>query len=393
MENIKNAYNICIEKFKCHTSHYSENDVYELTECADGMYYSHEKGESLLARYNWMSSFVTGLAPLYYRTEKDQKYLEWANRFKDIYHKKVFEHSLDTMHDIGFLYSPYSVAMYQLTGDNEHKETAIKAADELLKRFEIKGNYLDAWGRMDDDTREGRAIVDSMINISLLFWAWKETGHTIYRDVAKAHADTVYKYFIRKDNSVCHSFIFDRNTGEMIEESNTCGYSNGSYWARGTAWATYGFAITARYLNDKKYYKIALSLAEKYISQIPKSEFVPVWDFRLPENKPAAGCGTVFKAYWDESKKENMKYAADSSACAVMACALMEINSFEKNEKLMTFVRGSLNTLCSDVYLDKEVSVPGILKRQNGRMSYTTYGDFFFVQALQNYLYGEKVCW
>lgn len=393
MERLENTYKLCIEKFKIHQKHYFENEVYEVDACLDGNYYLHEKGENLLARYNWMTSFVIGMAPLFFRTEKNCEYLKWANRFKKIYHEKVFDNSLDTMHDIGFLYSPYSVAMYQLTGDEEHKITAIKAADELLKRFEIKGGYIDAWGRMDDDEREGRAIVDSMINIHLLFWAWKETGYTIYRDVAKTHADTVYKHFVREDGSVCHSFLFDRKTGQVIEESNTCGYSNGSYWARGAAWATYGFAMTARYLNDKKYYEIALKLAEKYISEFSEGEFVPVWDFRLPEDKPAAICGNVFKANWDESKKENCKYNVDSSACAIMACAFMEINDIQKNAKLMDFVEGSLNMLCSDKYLNSDIDVPGIISHQNGRMSYTTYGDFFFVQALQKYLYDETVCW
>ena len=72
----------------------------------------------------------------------------------------------------------------------------------------------------------------------------KETGHTIYKDVAKAHTDTTLKYFVREDYSACRSFLFDRKTGEMIKEAKDCGYSNGSHWARGTAWTVYGLAMT-----------------------------------------------------------------------------------------------------------------------------------------------------
>lgn len=47
-----------------------------------------------------------GLAPLYYENKMDKSYIIWANQFKKVYKSKVFEHELDTMHDLGFLYVP-----------------------------------------------------------------------------------------------------------------------------------------------------------------------------------------------------------------------------------------------------------------------------------------------
>ncbi|MBQ4515837.1 MAG: hypothetical protein II978_03500, partial [Clostridia bacterium] len=175
--NLHEAYSLCIKKFEQHKKNFTLLGSYE-GPVLNGEYYKEGIFRDFYDKDQWMASFITGFAPLYYRTEKDNNYLIWANQFADEYKEKVFDHPLDTMHDLGFLYQPYSVAMYQLTGDINHKISAIKAADELLKRFNIAGRYIDAWRRMDDDESTGRAIVDSMMNIPLLFWAWKETGHT-----------------------------------------------------------------------------------------------------------------------------------------------------------------------------------------------------------------------
>lgn len=389
---LEEAYIICIKKFEVHQKHYKKLGNYEGLAVLNGDYYTEGDFHDFYEFEQWTASFVTGLAPLYYRTEKESAYLIWANQYQEDYRKKVFEHPLDTMHDLGFLYQPYSVAMYQLTGDEEHKVTAIKAADELLKRFCIQGKYLDAWRRMNEDAPVGRAIVDSMMNIQLLFWAWKQTGHTMYRDVAKAHADTIARYFIREDYSVAHSFLFDRKTGTLLEEANTCGFGNGSHWARGTAWAAYGFAMTANSLREKTYYNLAVKIAEKYIEETGES-CIPVWDFRLPEEKPAHRYYNT-QVEWDESNPNNKELAVDTSAAAIMACALLELEKFQSNERLKEYAVNSVKALCDEKYFYSNPEIPGILKRQNGRMNTGTYGDYYFVEALQRVLYpGIKACW
>lgn len=390
---LNEVYRLGIKKFELHKPHYSENDVYELKACRDGRFYDHERGYDLLHINNWMSSFVIGLAPLFYRTEQNSEYLEYANRFKEIYARKVFNNYEDTMHDIGFLYSPYSVAMYQLTKDNEHKETAIRAAEVLVGRYREKGGFIEAWGKMGTPDAEGRAIIDSMINIQLLLWAYKETGRDIFKTVATAHADTTKKYFIREDGSVAHSYLFSLDNGKIKEESNTCGYSNGSYWARGTAWATYGFAMAARYLGSDEYFDTATALAKRYMRELEGGEYIPPWDFRLPSDKPAKGLCTQFESFWDERNPNNKKYNVDTSAAAVMACALMELNAIKRDDCYIDFIKGTLEALASDEYINNDESIPGLLSHQNGCMTYTAYGDYFLLQAIGTYLFGTDVCW
>lgn len=395
------AYKKCVEKFNIYLDRY-KGEPYEFSGlCYDGNYFKSCSKNKLIVSYNWLTSMITGLAPLYYRTEKNERLIQWADAFEEYYHNKVFQTpTLDTMHDIGFLYSQYSVAMYQITGDKKHRDTALKAADELAKRFHIKTGCIDAWETITYQfiKRPVTLIVDTLMNLPLLLWAWEETDHTFYVDVVKAHIEIVKKYLLRDDGSVAHSFQFDRKTGEVIGESNSCGYSNGSYWARGTAWAIYGFTIAARYLERRaeflylanEYYAIAEKLVDNYIKATGTENCVPIWDFRLPKDAPATACGT--KPQWDESKEENCKYNIDTSACAVVACGMMELLKHKENDTYSTFVENSINTLCKN-YFDDNTDIPGMLKMQNGAGVYTTYGDFYFAQALQMYLWDMPTCW
>ena len=153
---------------------------------------------------------------------------------------------------------------YRLTGDARMKALSVRAAEVLAHRFVTSGGYIRAWGRMDDSipayiddqlrkdnffaNSRGLAIIDCMMNIPLLFWAGQETQDPFFTQVAVAHADTTLRHFIRPDGSVCHAWRFDPDTGESVGEFNDCGYSVGSHWARGTAWAVYGF-LNQHYLT------------------------------------------------------------------------------------------------------------------------------------------------
>lgn len=383
----ENKYALLKQKFKVHMNNMTNTEPYELIATSDGRFYDIEKGCDLTTRWNWTTSFVTGLAPLYYKTTPCEDYLTWAKQFQKYYHSKVFYSPLESMHDMGFLYILYSIAMYSVTNDENHRTDALKAADELCKRFSIKGRYIDAWSKMDDESEEGRAIVDCMMNISLLLWAWKQTGNIFYREVADAHADTTLRYFVRDDDTVAHSFVFDRDTGNMVKESNTCGYSDGSWWARGTAWAVYGFSLIGEYMNSDKYTSVAKRLGARYMSELEGKSKIPIWDFRLPQEMPAKKCSKT-KAEWDETLNENVCYAVDTSAAAIMSCAFLRNGTDVEKQ----FAIETIEELCSN-YIDEDVNVPGAMHHQNGNMTYTTFGDYFLAEALNAILYDEKSIW
>lgn len=74
------------------------------------------------------------------------------------------------------LFTLSSVADYRITGDEQAKQDGIEAAEWLLKRYQPKGKFIQAWGAMDD-LQSYRFIVDCMLNIPLLFWASEVTGY------------------------------------------------------------------------------------------------------------------------------------------------------------------------------------------------------------------------
>ena len=160
---------------------------------------------------NWTTSFFTGMALLAWRETEDEHFIQQVSRLDPHYQAKVGEHSADTMHDLGFLYSLYSVAIYKLTGDPRQRELGIKAAQVMADRFVPEGGYIRAWGRMDEPDTDyaGLAIIDCMMNLPLLHWASGETGDGRIKEIAIRHSEMTLAKFIREDDSVYHAFRFD----------------------------------------------------------------------------------------------------------------------------------------------------------------------------------------
>ena len=386
------------------------SDLREFRGCPDGQYFEGDRDSFLPLShiFNWTQSFFTGESYWAYRITKDETYLKWMYQFYQEYYDKVFQTPLETMHDTGFLYTPYAVALYEATGDPKMKELGVKAADELAKRFEPNGGYIRAWGRMDGETpsyvdpelakdhffteSRGLAIIDCMMNLALLFWAGRETGHPYYTRIAQAHADTTLRYFVREDDSVCHAYRFDEETGEPLGVENYCGFSKESHWARGTAWAVYGYAIAYDYTKKAEYLDTAVRLARKFV-ELSGKDGVPIWDFRLPADTPAIYCGKKQEQYdWDITKPENTRFNLDTSAAAIVACGILEIVKHREEPDLKTAADTMLTSLC-EKYVDYDPDVPGLLSRQNGNMTYTSFGDYFLMEALSMRLHGFKRIW
>ena len=364
--------------------------VPEIISKNDGKYYDKEWNRPLINKWTWLGSFITGFGPLHYKIEKNTELLKWANSFEDQYYNKMFGENMTYMHDLGFLYMPYSVELYRLTGAKSHKEAALKAADELCKRFDLKGSYIEAWSELDGSEENERwMIADSTMNLPLLFWAWQETGKFYYKDIAQSHINTLEKYIIREDWSVAHAFQFNED-GSPKREQNSCGFKEGSHWARGTGWIVYGLAIASAYTGNKHYLELSKNILKKWIEENTRDDLIPTWDFRLPAETPAIGCGKSWN--WDAKDKVNLNLNVDSSASAIMCCAIQLINDLEPNKELMNYSDKMLQSLC-DNYLNTDETVPGILKLQNGEDTYATYGDWYFVEALAKRVYGTPVCW
>src|SRR6267154_1182546 len=207
-QQLRDALNLCICKARGNIKLLADEPK-SAAWALDGNYFNFK--ENFYEIGNWTSSFFTGMALLSWRETEDEYFLNQVLRLAPDYREKIFTHHLDTHHDLGFLYSLYSVALYKLTGDKAHREVGLRAAEMLSQRFNEKGNFIRAWGRMDEAVSpigdgtaqtDNMCIVDCMMNLPLLYWASNETGDQKYRNIAVRHANMVMKYFIRPDNSL-----------------------------------------------------------------------------------------------------------------------------------------------------------------------------------------------
>lgn len=338
---------------------------------------------------NWTSSFFTGMALLAWRITEDDYFLNQTLRLAPTYQEKATVRFLDMHHDAGFLYTPYSVALFKLTGAAEHRSVGLAAAEALYQRFNPKGGFIRAWGRLDETESpigdgkvrtDNLAIIDCMMNLPLLYWATLESGNRKYHEAAVRQADTTLSCFVRADDSVFHAYRFDIETGAPSGGDNYCGYSVDSYWARGTTWAIYGFALSYRYTKDRRYLDAALRLARKFNREL-NGDDIPVWDFRLPPG---------------------IAPLRDTSAAAVAVCAYQELERLGAADALIVKTKESLlQHLCSEKYLNPDQACRGVLRDgqvgaadvNRARNAYTSWGDYFLMEALARELHQFEPWW
>ncbi|WP_019636567.1 glycoside hydrolase family 88 protein [Paenibacillus fonticola] len=239
----------------------------------------------------WTSGFWPGMLWIAYAMTGKEQYKaaawDWDERLERL---MMQPNHFD--HDVGFQFLPTAVIKHKLTGDAEAKRRGLFAANFLAGRYNLPGHFIRAW----NGDKHGWSIVDTGMNLSLLFWAAEESGDPRYSHVAKAHADMMLKYFIREDGSVHHIIHFDPQTGEYVEAIGGQGAGPDSAWSRGAAWALYSMANVFRYTNDRKYLRAAQRVAHFFIAHLPEDE-VPHWDFRVetglagePRDSSAGAC-------------------------------------------------------------------------------------------------------
>ena len=267
-------------------------------------------------------------------------------------------------HDTGFMWLPMSLYRYMRTGSKESKRRALTAAALLAARFNPAG-FIRAWNEEGEDVRAGWSIIDSMMNISLLYWAGKETKDPRFIQIANIHAETVRKNFIRQDGSVCHIVVFNPETGMKEAEKGGQGYKEGSRWTRGQSWGIYGFANAYNHTDKKEFLEASTRIADSFIASIPSSYLIPV-DFDQPE-KPAY---------------------EDSTAAAIAASALITLSEASNKEKYKDIAERILDSLIDD-RADFSPETDGILQKCTGsyhgekdREVNFAYADFYFIEAL-----------
>lgn len=323
----------------------------------------------------WTTGFWTGQIWLAYEWCGDTRLLNAAKIQVKDFLKRIDEKHLVDHHDMGFLYSPSCVAAYKLTKDPLGREAAIKAADQLISRYHPVGEFIQAWGPMDQPENY-RLIIDCLLNLPLLYWASEETGDSKYRDIAEKHLHTAMANVIREDDSTWHTFFFDMKTGAPDHGATCQGYKDASAWARGQAWGIYGSALAYRYTGEARYIKSFERVLGYYLKHLPK-DMVPFWDLCFTDG--------------DDQPR-------DSSSASIAACGLLEMAKYVDEERSAEYKKRARQMLKAlyDSYAvkDPEVSNGLVLHstysnhspyntcRHEGVDECNTWGDYFYMEAL-----------
>ena len=306
----------------------------------------------------WTNGFWPAELWAMYRMTGDEAYKAGAEHAETML-DAAFEDFDHLHHDVGFMWLISAGANFRMTGNDRSRKRTLLAANLLAGRFNPAG-FIRAWN--GDCT--GWAIIDSMMNLNLLYWASEHTGDPRFRKIAMTHADTAIKRFIRPDGSSDHIVIFDPETGDKLEAPAGQGYAPGSAWSRGQAWALYGFTLSYLHTDKQAYLDTACNMADYFIANV-REDWIPHCDFRQPA-------------------EDDLK---DACAGAVAACGLLELSRatgkqayFEAAVNILT----ALDAHCADW----SAEYPAILTRCTG--SYygndhhiaMNYADFFFIEAI-----------
>ena len=295
-------------------------------------------------------------------------------------------------HDLGFMmYCSYGNA-YRLTKNEHYKEVLIQSAKSLATRFNPKVGCIESWNsRLSWDGKtmwHFPVIIDNMMNLELLFFASKVTGDPFYKNIAVRHAETTLKNHFRPDFSSYHVVNYDTLTGKVLNRQTCQGYADNSTWARGQAWAIYGFTMVYRETRDKRFLETAKKLADFYINNpnLPRDK-VPYWDFNVNQ-----------KGYTPDWKYDPNKLnyiPRDASAAAIVASALFELNGYlgKGGKPYKDFAIASLKSLGSDGYMAEPASNGHfLLKHSTGSFPHNqeidvplVYADYYFLEALLRY--------
>lgn len=275
--------------------------------------------------------------------------------------------------DVGFrLWTSY----FPMAGSTKlasDKTVLIQAADAKMKNFNSTVGMFETAPPATKTANNFTVVLDQTMDMELLWWAWKETGKTSYRDAAESNLLTLAQYMIRNDGSTMQVATFNRNDGHFIAGGVKQGYNSLSTWSRGQAWAIDAYATAYQQTKLPAFLTIAQKLADYWVAHVP-SDGVPYWDFDAP---------AIPNTY------------RDTSAAAVGASGLILLSELSTGDKISSYLASAsttLSSLLSKTYSAEGVASPGLLlhsahwvsKKQDVDNS-MIYADYYFLQALNRF--------
>lgn len=319
----------------------------------------------------WCGGFWPGILWMDWSFSKDPEVLRAAEGYTEALRDIAFRPCYD--HDIGFLIFCSFGKGYEATGSEEYRKVILAAADSLATLFNPLVGTTLSWPR--EVGRRGwphNTIMDNMMNLDLMFWSSRHGGNPLLYDLALIHAKTTMRNQFREDGSCFHVAVYDTLSGDFIKGVTHQGYSDGSMWARGQAWAIYGYTMTYRYTGKRVFLDFAQKVADVYLKRLRETsdDLVPLWDMDDPRGTEAP---------------------KDASAAAIVADALLELRNYvdgEKSEAYRDAALGMLSQLSSPPYRSGGKNVSFLLHSTGHHPAGSEidasiiYADYYYLEAL-----------
>jgi unsaturated chondroitin disaccharide hydrolase len=317
----------------------------------------------------WCSGFYPGTLWYIYEQTKNPEIRKEAERSLKVIEPN--QHYTGN-HDLGFMiYCSFGNA-YRITGNEAYKKIIFNASEALSTRYRPSIKSIQSWNK--NDYFNCPVIIDNMMNLEMMLWATQNGADKKYWDISVTHANTTIKEHFRPDNSSYHIVDYDLDSGKVLRKATFQGAANTSAWARGQAWALYGFVTMYRFTKDEKYLEQSEKIAEFILNHpnLPQ-DMIPYWDFDAP--------------LMPKAKR-------DASAGAIIASALFELGQYsEQKKKYVESATGMIKSLASPAY-KADVNTNGgfILKHSVGALPLNSeidvpliYADYYFLEALKRY--------
>ena len=321
---------------------------------------------------DWCSGFWPGILWMDYQNTKDEAMKKVAEGYTESLNGIAYRPCHD--HDIGFLMFCSYGKGYEVNHSPEYKKIILASADSLATLFNPVVETILSWPRMvEREHWPHNTIIDNMMNLDLMFWASKNGGNKLLYDLAVIHAKTTMKNHFRPDGSCYHVAVYDTINGDLIKGVTHQGYADNSMWARGQAWAIYGYTMVYRYTKNKMFLDFAQKVTDIYIRRLKETsdDMIPLWDMDDPRGVKSA--------------------PKDVSAACIVADALLELQQYvdkEKCEEYRQFALQSLAQLSTDKYQSGKKNVAFLMHSTGHHPAKSEidasiiYADYYYMEAL-----------
>jgi len=277
-------------------------------------------------------------------------------------------------HDIGFVFSSSAVLGWDIGRVPECCGLALQAADRLAGMVNPKVGVIPVGSEADIAAGLDDVTIDCMVNLPVLWWAWKTTGEERFKEVAISHADRTAAWHVKPGGRIIQSTHFDPTTGLVTKQETHQGSGTDGCWTRGQAWGIYGFAAVYRATGEERYLDIADQAATYYFHRA-EDDLVPFYCF-------------------DDPGKPNIP--RDSSAAAIACAGLLILaecahdpiqrqRSRDRAEALLSaLIHGYLTPMADDDRRPRGMLLHGCYnKNANWDTDHELiWGDYYLLEAL-----------